>query len=114
MPAPASLTFAATAYVAAHQGLLDRIDTGAGSAELVILDASDTELAAIRPSKCPIHGVWQGKGPCHESRIQQTFPRARADAQLPPLHRIGPGALPDLLWPRHHASAARPRRETHS
>lgn len=47
MPAPASLTFAATAYVAAHQGLLDRINTGAGDSELVILDASDTELAAV-------------------------------------------------------------------
>jgi hypothetical protein len=47
MPAPASLTYALTAIVAAHQGLLTRIETGAGDPSLAILDADDTLLAEV-------------------------------------------------------------------
>lgn len=47
MPAPIAAEYEATALVAAHQALLDLLDTGAGDAELGILSADDTELATL-------------------------------------------------------------------
>ena len=57
MPVPVALEFAPTALVAAHQALLDTLETGAGDPTLVILDEDDATLATSVISAGAVNGT---------------------------------------------------------